>query len=104
MDSEPSSHIYSQIMIITTRVSNSCNYGKHAGSESVSMNDPVSGNMICDPEELKTASVKYLSNLLTNREPKEEYKRNLEIVKQLHEIRMSEELEVLKVPKLVLKG
>ena len=91
MDSEPSSHIYSQIMIITTRVSNSCNYGKHAGSESVSMNDPVSGNMICDPEELKTASVKYLSNLLTNREPKEEYKRNLEIVKQLHEIRMSEE-------------
>ena len=64
---------------------------KKDGMESVSMNDPVSGKMICDPEELKNASVKYLSNLLTNREPKEEYKQNLEIMKQLHVIRMSEE-------------
>ena len=40
------------------------------GSESVSMNDPVTGQMICDPEELKRASVDYLSSLLRNRDPK----------------------------------
>ena len=40
---------------------------KKEGMESVSMNDPITGDMICDPEELKKASVVYLSNLLTNR-------------------------------------
>ena len=62
------------------------------GMESVSMNDPVSGKMICDPGELKSASVSYLSNLLTNREPKDEYKQHIEILKQLHAVRMSEEI------------
>ena len=61
------------------------------GMESVSMNDPVSGHMICNPEELKKASVDYLSKILTNRAPKEEYKQNLYILKQLHATRMSEE-------------
>ena len=64
---------------------------KKEGMESVSMNDPISGDMICDPEELKRVSVAYLSNLLTNRDPKDEYKQNLQILKLLHEQRMTEE-------------
>ena len=47
------------------------------GSESVSMNDPVTGQIMCDPEELKRASVDYLSSLLRNRDPKEEFKEDL---------------------------
>ena len=61
------------------------------GMESVSMNDPISGLMISNPEELKKASMAYLSNLLTNRAPKDDYKQNLEILKQLHAVRMAEE-------------
>ena len=61
------------------------------GCETVSMNDPISGEMICDPEELKKASVKYLSSLLENREPKEEYRRDLQTLKLLHQSRMEEE-------------
>ena len=60
---------------------------KKEGMESVSMNDPISGDMICDPEELKRVSVAYFSNLLT----KDEYKQNLHILKLLHEHRMTED-------------
>ena len=61
------------------------------GCETVSMNDPISGEMICDPEELKKASVKYLSSLLEKREPKEEFKRDLQTLKLLHHSRMEEQ-------------
>ena len=43
------------------------------GWEGLSMNHPETGDMICDPEELKKASVDYLSTLLKNRDPKEEF-------------------------------
>ena len=61
------------------------------GSESVSMNDPVTGNMICNPEELKRASVDYLSSLLRNRDPKEGYEEDLKMLRILHEQRLNEE-------------
>ena len=61
------------------------------GCETVSMNDPISGEIICDPEELKKASVKYLSSMLENREPKEEYRCDLQTLKLLHQSRMEEE-------------
>jgi hypothetical protein len=64
---------------------------KKKGMESVSMNAPISGDMICDPEELKKVSVAYLSTLLTNRDPKDEYKQHLDILKLLHQHRMKEE-------------
>ena len=64
---------------------------KKEGSESVSMNDPETGEMICDPEELKKASIKYLSNLLENREPKEDYRQDLKTLELLHQYRMEEE-------------
>ena len=55
------------------------------------MNDHVTGHMICDPEELKRASVDYLSSLLRNRDPKEGYKEDLKTLRILHEQRMLEE-------------
>ena len=66
---------------------------KKEGMESVSMKDPVSGSMICDPEQLKQASTEYLSKLLTNRDPKDGYQRGFETLRLLHDSRMSEELE-----------
>ena len=61
------------------------------GCEAVSMIHPETGKMICDPEELKNASVEYLSTLLKNRDPKEEFKEVLNTLRLLHEHRMSEE-------------
>ena len=66
---------------------------KKEGMESVSMKDPVTGSMICDPEQLKKASTEYLSKLLTNRDPKDGYQRGFETLRLLHDLRMSEELE-----------
>ena len=57
----------------------------------MSMNHPETGKMICDPEELKNASVEYLSTLLKNRDPKEEFEEDFKTLRLLHEHRMSEE-------------
>ena len=55
------------------------------------MNDPISGQMIFKPDELKKASEEYLANLLKNRAPKEGYQQNLDILKELHATRMAED-------------
>ena len=49
------------------------------------------GKIIVEREKLKEASVRYVSNLLTNRVPKEEYKREFEIMEKLHDLRSIEE-------------
>ena len=54
------------------------------------MEDPESGILIVKKEKLKEASSKYVSKLLTNRDPKCDYKREFEIMKSLHTIRMEE--------------
>ena len=58
---------------------------KKEGMESVSMNDPKTGQMIYDPEKLKQASMNYLSSLLKNREPKDEYIEDFKTLRILHE-------------------
>ena len=55
------------------------------------MNDPISGQIIFKPDELKKASEEYLANLLKNRAPKEDYQQNLDILKELHATRMAED-------------
>ena len=49
--------------------------------------------MIYDPEKLKQASMNYLSSLLKNREPKDEYIEDFKTLRILHESRMKEEIE-----------
>ena len=63
---------------------------KKEGMESVAMKDPITGNILYDPDQLKKASESYLSNLLKNREPKEDYVEGLKTLRSLHEVRMSE--------------
>ena len=45
---------------------------KKISQEAVSMIDPETGLMIVEKEKLKEASCKYVKNLLTNRDPKED--------------------------------
>ena len=54
------------------------------------MEDPENGMLIVEKEKLKEASSKYVSKLLTNRDPKCDYKREFEIMESLHTIRMEE--------------
>ena len=65
---------------------------KKEGMESVSMKDPITGSILYDPDQLKEASEAYLSNLLTNREPKVGYEQGLITLRSLHEARISEEI------------
>ena len=63
---------------------------KKAVQEAVSMKDPATGELILENEKLKEASVRYVSNLLTNRSPKEEYRKEFNIMESMHEIRMND--------------
>ena len=61
---------------------------KKISQEAVSMKDPDTGEIIVENEKLKEASVKYVSNLLTNRSPKDEFKEEFKVMESLHEARM----------------
>ena len=63
---------------------------KKCSQEAVSMEDPETGSMIVEKSKLKEASISYVAKLLTNREPKEEYKAEFEIMENLHDIRRLE--------------
>ena len=54
------------------------------------MKDPESGELIVENDELKKASVKYVSKLLTNRSPKEEFNEDFCLMESLHELRKHE--------------
>ena len=64
--------------------------GKKVTQEAVTMKDPETGEIIVEREKLKEASVKYVSKLLTNRSPKEEFKNDFELMESLHELRANE--------------
>ena len=66
---------------------------KKVSQEAVSMKDPDSGDIILETEKLKEASIKYVSNLLTNRSPKDDYREEFDIMVSLHDLRMDEENE-----------
>ena len=57
------------------------------------MADPVTGNLIFEPEAIKDASINYLSDLLTNRKPSDGYERIIEVKEIMHEIRMKEYID-----------
>ena len=70
---------------------------KKVGQEAVSMKDPVSGELIVEQEELKKASAKYVSSLLTNRPPLNEFKEEFECMEALHDLRMNEDSDSLSI-------
>ena len=55
--------------------------------------DPVSGKEIYDPETIKTTTLNYCINLLTNREPKQNYQQIIDMKEKLHRERMVEKLD-----------
>ena len=58
--------------------------GKDASSEPSLMTDPCSKKMIHSPEEIKSVSLRYCKNLLTNRPAREPYEEDLAMKDILH--------------------
>ena len=63
---------------------------KKAKQEAVSMVDPESNEMLFEPEQIKEASTKYLTELLTNRKPREGFEKVIKVKEIIHDIRMKE--------------
>ena len=59
-------------------------------SDPVVINDPVSGIPIMSPDKIKSISLNYCVNLLTNREPSEGYADIIREKERLHSLRMKE--------------
>ena len=55
------------------------------------LTDPKTKLEVTTPEDIKRVSLEYCSNLLTNREPKEEYTEDIRMKKLIHQIRLGEE-------------
>ena len=66
---------------------------KRPSQEAVSMVDPDNKELLFEPERIKEASVKYLTNLLTNRNPSEGYEMDIKVKEIIHNVRMNEEIE-----------
>ena len=62
---------------------------KKTNQEAVTMKDPDSGELIMENEELKEASVRYVSNLLTNRCPLDDFKEEFIAMESLHNMRIN---------------
>ena len=63
---------------------------KKVQQEATVVEDPETGEIVFEPNEIKTVSINYLKNLLNNREPKEDFVKDLAVIKILHERRMNE--------------
>ena len=63
---------------------------KKQTQEAVTMKDPESGELIVENDELKRASVDYVSKLLTNRSPKVEFKDDFYLMESLQKLRALE--------------
>ena len=66
---------------------------KKAGQEATIMKDPKTKDILTSRTKIKEASLDYCVELLTNRSPKEEYKKEIEIKDEIHTIRMEEQIE-----------
>ena len=55
------------------------------------MKDPKTGNMIFDPEEIKTATINYCANLLQNTEVDPDFEKEIYIENLVHYLRSKED-------------
>ena len=63
---------------------------KKADQEATVVKDPATGKDVHEPAEIKKVSLAYCVKLLTNREPKDKFKDDIELKKRVHEVRMEE--------------
>ena len=64
---------------------------KKNGPELVAMKDPKTGNMIFDPEKIKTATINYCANLLQNTEVDPDFEKEIYIENLVHYLRSKED-------------
>ena len=57
--------------------------------------DPSTEEIIFEAKKIKSTSLNYLKNLLTNREPKEEYEKDIKVIRMLHKKRMKEKNDIV---------
>ena len=61
--------------------------------EAAAIEDPATNTLVFENDEIKSVSLNYLKDLLTNREPKAEYKSDLKVIHMVHKARMNEDVE-----------
>ena len=66
---------------------------KASAQEATILTDPKTGAEVSTPDDIKRVSLQYCRDLLTNREPKEEYIEDMLIKEIVHCARMSETIE-----------
>ena len=66
---------------------------EHEGNNSVSMKHFRTKEQLFNNEEINEAALEYCIELLSNREPKDNYKKNIEFLNKIHEVRMNEKIE-----------
>ena len=67
--------------------------GKKANQEAVVIKDPITKELVFEAEKIQETSLNYLKNLLTNKEPKDDYKKDLKVINIMHEVRMEENVK-----------
>ena len=70
---------------------------KKVRQEAVAIEDPGTKNLVFEAEKIKSISLSYLKNLLTNRNPKNGYENDLKVINLVHEVRMAEKTEEIDV-------
>ena len=68
---------------------------KKEKQESVVVEDPSTEEIIFEAKKIKSTSLNYLKNLLTNREPKEDYENDIKVIRMLHKKRMKEKNDIV---------
>ena len=66
---------------------------KKWGEEPSAVKDPKTNKLVFDPTGIKSVSAKYCQDLLTNREPSAEFRRDLLWKERVHAVRMTESFE-----------
>ena len=66
---------------------------KAAAQEASTLKDPKTGTEVFTPKEIKRVSLQFCKDLLTNREPKEEFVEDILVKKLVHTARMPEQVE-----------
>ena len=61
--------------------------------KAIAIKNPANGNMVYDPEEIKTISLKYCQELLKDKKPDDEYSFDVRVKDILHDVRMKEIIE-----------
>ena len=67
--------------------------GKKDKQEAVVIEDPNTKELLFEPDKIKETSLNYLKDLLKNREPKDDYKNDIEIINIMHQVRMEEKID-----------